>query len=197
MIKRFRRAVAAAAAALALAAGGAAWATSSVSASTFPISQCGPGYLAVWVNADGANHTAGTTYYHLEYTNVSHVTCFLWGYPGVLTTTLGGRQLGAAAKHIDPVAEKNVYLVAGATAHTVLGYVNAAVDSSCKPKAAAFLKVYVPGAPKPDSAFFPLSVCSTLKPVDLTVQRFQPGVLRCPSRPVTAAAVSEKADVAA
>jgi hypothetical protein len=179
MIKRFRRAAVAAAAALALA-GGAAWAASSASASTFPIGQCGPGNLAVWVNADGADHTAGTTFYHLEYTNVSNVTCFLWGYPGVLATTLGGKQLGAAAAHNDPVTEKNVYLVAGATAHSVLGYVDAAVDSSCKPTTAAYLKVYVPGAFGPNRAFFPLPVCTTLKPVDLTVRRFQAGVLRCP-----------------
>ena len=176
MIKRFRRAVIAAAAALALAAGGGAWAASSVSASTFPISPCGPGYLAVWVNADGADHTAGTTFYHLEYTNVSKVTCFLWGYPGVLASTLGGKQLGAAAVHDDPVARKNVYLAAGATAHSVLGYVDAAVGSSCKPKAAGYLKVYLPGAFGPKRAFFSLPVCTTLKPVDLTVWRFQAGV---------------------
>jgi hypothetical protein len=180
MIKRFRRAAAAAAAALALAAGGAAWAASSVSASTFPIGQCGPGNVAVWVNADGADHTAGTTFYHLEYTNVSNVTCFLWGYPGVLAATLGGKQLGHAAAHNDPATRKNVYLVAGATAHSVLGYVDAAVDSSCKPRTAAFLKVYVPGAFGPKRAFFSLPVCTTIKPVDLTVWRFQAGVLQVP-----------------
>jgi hypothetical protein len=180
MIKRFRRAAVAAAAALALAAGGGAWAASSASASTSTISQCGPGNLAVWGNPDGAGHTAGTTFYHLEYTNVSNVTCFLWGYPGVLASTLGGKQLGAAAAHNDPVTEKNVYLVAGATAHSVLGHVDAAVDSSCKPMTAAYLKVYVPGAFGPNRAFFSLKVCTTLKPVDLTVWRFQAGVLQCP-----------------
>jgi hypothetical protein len=176
MIKRFRRTAAAAAAVLALAAGGAAWAASTATAGTFPIGQCGPGNLAVWVNADGADHTAGTTFYHLEYTNVSNVTCFLWGYPGVLATTLGGKQLGHAAAHNDPATRKNVYLVAGATAHSVLGYVDIAVTPSCKPVTAGFLKAYVPGATGPKRAFFPLSVCTTLKPVDLTVWRFQPGV---------------------
>jgi Protein of unknown function (DUF4232) len=177
MIKRFRRA-AAAAATLALAAGGAALAASSVSASTstFPIGQCGPGNLAVWVNAGSADHTAGTTFYHLEYTNVSHVTCFLWGYPGVLASTLGGKKLGAAAAHNDPAARKNVYLAPGATAHSVLGYVDVAVNPSCKPRQASLLKVYAPGAFAPNRAFFPLSVCTTIKPVDLTVWRFQAGI---------------------
>lgn len=176
MFKRFRRTAAAAATVLALGAGGAAWAASSVSASTFPIGQCGPSYLAVWVNADSANHTAGTTFYHLEYTNVTKVTCFLWGYPGVLATTLGGKQLGAAAAHNDPSTRKNVYLAPGATAHSVLGYVDVAVTASCKPRAASWLKVYVPGATGPKHAYFPLSVCTTIKPVDLTVWRFQAGI---------------------
>jgi Protein of unknown function (DUF4232) len=184
MIKRFRRA-AIAAAALALAGGGGAWAASAVSASTFPIGQCVPSDLAVWVNPDSADHTAGTTYYHLEYTNVSHITCFLWGYPGVLATTLGGKQLGAAALHNDPVKEKNVYLAPGGTAHSVFGYVDAAVDPSCKPAAAAYLKVYVPGAFGPNRAFFSLPVCTTLKPVDLTVWRFQAGVLPPGSHPAS------------
>jgi hypothetical protein len=98
----------------------------------------------------------------------------------VLATTPGGEQLGHAAAHNDPVSEKNVYLVPGATAHSVLGYVDAAVGSSCKPRTAAYLKVYVPGAFGPNRAFFSLPVCSTLKPVDLTVWRFQSGILRCP-----------------
>jgi hypothetical protein len=179
MIKGFRRTAAAAgaaAAALVLAIGGAALAASSATAATFPIGQCLSGNLAVWVNPGSAVHTAGTTYYHLEYTNISNVTCFLWGYPGVLATTLDGEQLGHAAAHDDPVTEKNVYLVAGATAHSVLGYVGSDVNASCKPRTASFLKVYPPGSFGADRAFFPLSVCTTIKPVDLTVWRFQAGL---------------------
>jgi hypothetical protein len=62
------------------------------------------------------------------------------------------------------------------TAHSVLGYVDGAVAPSCKPRLAACLKVYVPGAFGPKRAFFPLSVCSAVKPVDLTVWRFQAGI---------------------
>jgi hypothetical protein len=37
-------------------------------------------------------------------------------------------------------------------------------------------QVYVPGAFGPNRAFFSLPVCTTAKPADLTVWRFQAGV---------------------
>jgi len=73
--------------------------------------------------------------------NVSNVTCFLWGYPVVTATALGGQQLGHAAAHDDPVQEKNVYLAPGATAHSVLGYVGSDLRPSCAPRPASYLKV--------------------------------------------------------
>src|SRR6202453_336119 len=69
MINGFRRTAAAAVSVLALGAGGAAWAASSASAAaTAPaaVSRCLAGHLAVWVNADSADGTAGTTYFNLD-----------------------------------------------------------------------------------------------------------------------------------
>jgi hypothetical protein len=176
MNKGSRRAAAAATAALALAAGLAAYATSSASASTSVVGPCGDGNIDAWVNVDSAHHAAGTTSYHLEFTNKSTVECFLWGFPGVTATTIGGRQLGAGAALNDAVKGKNVYLMPGETGHSVLDYVSSAVDPACKPEAASYLKVYQPGAFAANHAFFSLPVCTTSKPSDLTVEMFQPGI---------------------
>jgi hypothetical protein len=178
MINGFRRTAAAAVAALALAGGGAAWAASSASAaSTGPaaISKCAASQLAVWVNADSADGTAGTTYFTLEYTNAGRVTCYLDGYPGVSATGPAGGQLGKAATRNNAAPAKVIDVVPGGTAHSFLGYRDIVVDPTCKPKTATFLKVFAPGDSGAKHAYFPLSVCTT-GPVDLTVERVQAGV---------------------
>jgi hypothetical protein len=83
-----RRVVAVTAAALAaLAISTAAHAaTSSPGVSRTPaasILRCTTSDLGVWLALDQGNGAAGTTYYPLEFTNLSHPTCYLFGYPGV------------------------------------------------------------------------------------------------------------------
>jgi len=177
MVNRFRRTAAAAAAVVALGGGGVAWAASSASAAAAPaaIGRCTANNLAVWVNADSADGTAGTTFYHLDFTNIGRSTCFLDGWPGVSATTLGGTQLGPAAARQLGVPAKTIDIPAGRTAHAVLGYVDIQVDPTCKPANAAFLKVYPPNSVAAKRAFFPLSVCRTNR-VDLNVRRVQAGV---------------------
>ncbi|HEX4087115.1 MAG TPA: DUF4232 domain-containing protein [Trebonia sp.] len=177
MFNGFRRTAAAAAAVIALGGGGVAWAATSASASAAPtaIARCTSNNLAVWVNADSADGTAGTTFYHLDFTNTGRSTCFLNGWPGVSATTLGRVQLGAAAARQNGVPAKTIDIPAGGTAHSILGYVDVQVDPSCKPATAAFLKVFAPGAFQAKRAFFPLSVCRTGR-VDLNVRRVQAGV---------------------
>jgi len=177
MINGFRRTAAAAVTVLALGAGGAAWAASSASAApTAPaaISRCGAGQLAVWVNADSADGTAGTTYFNLEYTNIGRGTCFLYGYPGVSATTLGGAQLGKAATRNSAAPAKTIDIVPGGTAHSFLGYHDILIEPSCKPKAAAFLKVYAPNDTVAKHAFFDLPVC-TIGQANFSVMRVQAG----------------------
>jgi len=167
------------AAALALAVGGGAVAASSAFASAAPAlhPECIYSYLAVWVNADSADGTAGTTYYHLDFTNTTRVTCYMSGWPkGVVATTLAGKQLGAAAVGNNDVPAKPIVLVPGATAHSDLGYVDIVVDPTCKPKVASYLKVTPPSSPSSRRAFFALPVCTTSKPVDLTIGRVQAGI---------------------
>jgi uncharacterized protein DUF4232 len=176
MINRFRRTAAAAVTVLALGAGGAAWAAASASASATPaaIGKCAAGNLAVWVNADSADGTAGTTYFHLDFTNTGRSACFLNGYPGVSATTDGGARIGQAAVRFNGVPAKNIVLAPDATAHVNLGYADIVVEPSCKPKTATFLKVFPPNDTVAKHAFFPLSVCTTGHFV-LTVQRVESG----------------------
>ncbi len=177
MFNGFRRTAVAATAVLALGAGGAAWAATSASASAAPsaIGRCTSNNLAVWVNADSADGTAGTTFFHLDLTNTGRATCFLNGWPGVSATNQGGAQLGPAAARQNGVPAKTIDIAPGATAHSVLGYEDVQVDPSCKPQNATFLKVFAPGARGAKRAFFPLSVCRTGR-VDLNVRRVQAGI---------------------
>jgi len=178
MINGFRRTAAAAVTVLALGAGGAAWAASSASAApTAPaaISKCAASQLAVWVNADSANGTAGTTYFNLEYTNIGRGTCYLYGYPGVSATTLGGAQIGKAATRDSGTPARVIDLAPGRTAHSFLGYHDILIEPSCKPRAAGFLKVYAPDDTVAKRAFFDLPVCTTGQ-ANFSVMRVQAGV---------------------
>jgi Protein of unknown function (DUF4232) len=177
MINGFRRTAAAAVGVLALGAGGAAWAASSASAApTAPaaISKCPASHLAVWVNADSADGTAGTTFFTLDYTNTSRSTCFLDGYPGVSATTSGGAQIGKAATRNNSTPARVIDLAPGATAHSNLGYHDILIEPSCKERTAAFLKVYAPNDTVAKHAFFSLTMCATGQS-DLSVTRVQAG----------------------
>jgi len=165
--KPFRRTVAAIAAALALGTGSAIWATTSASAAPATavkdalIPVCTAGDLAVWVNEDAGQGAAGTFYYPLEFTNTSDHTCRTWGWPGVSATNLSGHQLGDAAHRLDYYSPKWVNIGAGSTAHALLSYGNAEVQtSSCKPINASLIKVYAPNQRTADHGFFSLPVCT-------------------------------------
>src|SRR5580704_4070956 len=96
-----RRVVAVAAAAVAgLAISTAAYAaTSSGTAATAAASipRCTASDLGVWLAVGQGNGAAGTIYYPLEFTNLSHHTCYLYGYPGVSARDRNGHQLGSPA----------------------------------------------------------------------------------------------------
>jgi Protein of unknown function (DUF4232) len=178
-----RRTAAAAAAVVALGAGSAAVAATSASAATgHPaattrlgiIPRCTPGDLAVWVNANSADGTAGTTYYHLDYTNISRGWCHLYSWPGVTAANAAGKQLGAAAVRSGIAPAAYVNIAPGGTAHSILGYVDVQISKACKPALATHLKVYPPDDSAARDAFFAASVC-TDKTKDLVVWRVQPG----------------------
>jgi hypothetical protein len=179
-----RRTAAAIGAALALGAGSAVWAASSASAapsapaaSSGLIPVCTAADLAVWVNFGASSGAAGTIYYPLEFTNDSSHTCRTWGWPGVSATNANGHRLGDAASRLHYYTPSWVNIGAGATAHALLAYGDAEVQTSgCKPAIASQIKVYAPNQTRADIGFFSLPVCTVGGGhVYLHVANIQPG----------------------
>jgi hypothetical protein len=179
-----RRAAAAIAAALALGTGSAVWAVSSASAAPAAPSRpsalipvCTAADLSVWVNIGLVQGAAGTLYYPLEFTNDSAHTCRTWGWPGVSAANAKDRQLGDAAQRLHDFTPAWVNIGAGATAHALLSYGNAEVQTSgCKPTNASQIKVYAPNQRSFDIGFFSLPVCTVGgSHVYLRVANIQPG----------------------
>ncbi len=108
--------------------------------------RCYAGDLTVWLGTPG-NGAAGSTYYDLEFSNTSTVTCTLYGYPGV-SATKGGKQVGSAANRDDNRPSSLVTLRPGDTANVILQITDVGVYSpaACKPVTADSLRVYAPGA---------------------------------------------------
>src|ERR1700722_14051756 len=162
-----RRVVAIAAAAVAgLAISTAAYAatssgTAATSAASIP--RCTASDLGVWLAVDQGNGTAGTSYYPLEFTNLSHHTCYLYGYPGVSARDRNGHQLGSPADWGSLRGARIVNLRPGATAHTLLG--NHDVLSNPEPASHKDKSVVGPGVNPPGQrsaphAAFSFPVCS-------------------------------------
>jgi hypothetical protein len=174
-----RRVVAVAAAAVAgLAISTAAYAaTSAGTASAAPASipRCTFSDLGVWLAVDQGNGAAGTIYYPLEFTNLSHHTCYLYGYPGVSALDRNGRQLGSPAGWGSLRGARIVNLRPGATAHTLLAYHDAVVttESGCDPVYSAVdLRVFPPGQRSATDAAFSLEACSHAGPIWMSI--FEP-----------------------
>jgi hypothetical protein len=183
-----RRAVAVAAAAIAaLAISTAAYAASSSSSSSGAattsarvIPRCTASDLGVWLAVDQGNGAAGTIYYPLEFTNLSHHTCYLFGYPGVSALDRNGHQLGSPASRGSLRGAHIVNLAPGATAHTLLAYHDVAVSTEpgCHPvNSAANLRVYPPGQRSATDAAFSFEACSHAGPIWMSLtEPIVPGV---------------------
>ncbi len=123
---------------------------------------------------------AGSSYYPIDLTNISGVTCTLYGYPGVsFVTGAGGSQIGAAATRDAATAPALVTLAAGQTAHAPLQVVNASnyPASRCKIVQAHWLRVYPPGQFTPVYVSFSAPTCGggANATVILSVQTMRPG----------------------
>jgi hypothetical protein len=156
---------------------------------------CAASGLEAWLGAaatdragTGLSHQGGTSY-TLEFTNVSHQTCRLYGYPQVsayqASTVTGqnpaaGRQIGRAAIRDTSVRPRPVMLAPGATAHAVLRVVPAASTqpAGCTQVTAEELGITLPTQGRP--AFVPahIAFCSASGAVSLSVQAIQarPGI---------------------
>jgi hypothetical protein len=183
-----RRVVAVAAAAVAgLAISTAAYAATSsgtssatASAAVASIPKCTANDLGVWLAVGQGNGAAGTIYYPLEFTNLSHHTCHLYGYPGVSALDRNGSQLGSPASRGSLRGARIVNLAPGATAHTLLAYHDAVVttEPGCDPvNSAANLRVYPPGQRSATFAAFSFEACSHAGPIWMNIiEPIIPGV---------------------
>jgi hypothetical protein len=176
-----RRVVAVAATAIAgLALSTAAYAATSSPGSAAAVPRCTASDLGVWVAVDQGNGAAGTIYYPLEFTNLSHHTCYLLGYPGVSALDVNWHQLGSPADWGSVAGARIVNLAPGATAHTMLAYHDVAVSTEpgCDPvNSAVDLRIYPPGQRSATDAAFSFQTCSRPGPIYMSIiEPIIPGV---------------------
>jgi hypothetical protein len=107
------------------------------------IAPCKSFNTAVWLGLGNGGGALGTTFYPLEFSNIGHRTCALFGYPGVSAVTAGGRQIGLPASHSGRA--RLVVLRPGSTAHAILGIIVAGNIGGCHIRNGALLKVFAPG----------------------------------------------------
>jgi hypothetical protein len=107
------------------------------------VRSCSASQVAAWLGNGDGGATAGTTFYPLEFSNVSHRSCSLYGYPGVSAISSSGTQVGRAATRFGR-APQTVVLAPGATAHAILCIVDWGAVCS-KASSAQGLRVYAPG----------------------------------------------------
>ena len=162
---------------------------------------CATSGLEAWLGAAATNragvglsHGEGT-YYTLEFTNVSHQACRLYGYPEVSAyqdrpvagENEAGGQIGGPAVRDLSVRPKPVMLAPGATAHAVLRVVLTASTrpAACTRVTAEELRVTLPSQGRAEFVPAHIPVCSTKGSVSLSIQAIQarpgvPGYARTP-----------------
>jgi len=131
---------------------------------------CRSSGLVVWTAGPG-DGAAGSVYLTLGLTNQSGHACTLTGFPGVSAVDLQGKAMGRPASR-DRSTIRTVRLDSGATAHVRLRIVNALnfPPSTCRPRAAAGLRVYPPGETTSKVVPIPFEACSRSGPVFLSVR---------------------------
>jgi Protein of unknown function (DUF4232) len=121
--------------------------------------------------------TAGSVYTTIDFTNISNVTCTLYGYPGVsLQTARPVHQIGKPAKENPTTPRQLVTLQPQTTGNALLQIVDAGnyPASTCGPVTAHYLQVYPPNQTTPTYIKFKTQACS--KPVRImTVAVVKPG----------------------
>jgi Protein of unknown function (DUF4232) len=113
----------------------------------------------------------------LDFTNISNVTCTLYGFPGVAQA--GGHpvtQIGRAAAESHVTARQLVTLAPGAVASALLQIVDAGnyPPSRCGPVKASYLQIYPPNQTTPGYLAHSSQACSKAVRL-LTVSVVRPG----------------------
>ena len=147
---------------------------SAPSAATPGVVACRSASLAITVDSSQAAGAAGSTDYPLDFTNISHGPCEMYGYPGVSFVTAAGgvgQQIGAAAVRNRAFADVTVLLRPGGTAHACL-QVAVAYNypvSSCRPVTSSWLRIYPPGETVAGYLGHTFAACSSLSTPVLTI----------------------------
>ena len=124
-----------------------------------------------------AQGAAGSTYQVIDFTNISNVTCTLYGYPGV--SLAGGKpvtQIGLAAAESHATPRKLITLPPAAVANAVLQIAHAGnfPAARCQVTNADYLQIYPPNQTTP--AYLRYSAQTCAKPVRvLTISVVQAG----------------------
>jgi hypothetical protein len=144
------------------------------------LAACRAASLRVTVGTRQAGAAAGSTYYPVDFTNVSRSPCALYGYPGVSFVTSGGgggRQIGAPAQRNPAFGKLTVRLAAGGAAHAWLQVAQAGnyPASACRPVRAHWLRVFAPGQTVPSFVSYPLDACASPSVPLLTVMPVRAG----------------------
>jgi Domain of unknown function (DUF4232) len=128
------------------------------------------------VNPEGA---AGSIYQNLDFTNISNVSCTLYGYPGVsLAAGTPVTQVGKAAVRSTTAAPSLVTLAPGQTANALLRITQAMnyPTATCSPTPTTYLQIYPPNQTTPIYLAFKSTGCaSSSVPPLLTIGVVQPG----------------------
>jgi hypothetical protein len=136
------------------------------------ISRCHANQTEIWLGLGLGGGTAGTTFFPLEFTNVSRRTCTLRGFPRAAAISRGGRQIGKSSRHLGS-RHSTITLRPGQTAHATLGIVEAGNVCS-HPVTAARLKVRAPHQGSSTQLPFQFQACRHKRV--LVVGPIRPGV---------------------
>jgi Protein of unknown function (DUF4232) len=151
--------------------------TATATAQAESVPPCATSALKVTVAAVPGGAAAGSSYYPIQFANVSGASCTVYGYPGVsFVTAQGGRQIGPAATRNPATARQLVTLAQGQVVHAELQVVDAEnyPPADCGAVTAHWLKIYPPNQTAPAYASFTAQACSKPRQI-LSVQAVQAG----------------------
>ncbi|MGA2469066.1 MAG: DUF4232 domain-containing protein [Solirubrobacteraceae bacterium] len=119
---------------------------------------CTSANTRVWLGDGGGGATAGRTYYPLEFSNVGHHSCTLYGYPGVSAWS-GGAQVSLPATR-STASHATVTIKPAGTANAQIAIVDWGAICTTAVNADG-LKVYPPGQTVPQEIQFPFQTCAS------------------------------------
>lgn len=136
---------------------------------------CPTRYLSAKIGPSGA--AAGSVYTNIDFTNISHVTCTLYGYPGVVLA--GGTPvspIGLSAAENPGTPRQLVTLAPGAVASALLRVVQAGnfPSARCHPTKATYLQIIPPNQRTPIFLRYPATACAARINI-LTIDVTKPG----------------------